>query len=277
MKFTILILATLATFSMALPADTGLKINPAKDGSAAAIFQIPPQFVTMTSIPGPRAGLPQNPIGTAQCTFDLTTNILLLSCIGRYKLFRAGIFESGFIDLQTDTRHYMRYHHIRGQYERINRAFSYHLVMSVIRIMAKDPGDVVSLTVCLCETNNPRRFELLEELQRFTKLKELIFARVAPEEFVDGLPEAPLPFSVTAGFAAMRETHNRSPAHLMWRLMLEILELKEFLKKFAEGHPAFVIPHIRCVVVTDGKVAWEQLFDEHARLSASLLRELISG
>ncbi len=260
-----------------LPSELRLKIW------RRAIRQVPPRLVSITPIPG---SVPENKIwDAANCAPNCQSHFrphresppaLLSACrdarqegLKVYKRFAASIFESGLVDLQKDTLHHVRCHHINVEGARVGaRAFvewwdSERSVIARLAANREDVAEVVSLALCPCEMRDlayaPNLMELVETLQKYTKLRELVFVRLGTKEFVDGLDEQP-PFTCPRQRAAwmyQRTRDFKSPQFLLSCMHIETWEFRKGLERLATHvDPSWIVPSVRIVVVSHGKKVW---------------------
>jgi hypothetical protein len=207
-----------------------------------------------------------------------------------YKLFRTARFSSDYVNLNVDSLHFAECSH-RGKGPNYNIGWNpeAHLVTngkiegSVIAMLAcgaEDVKGITSLAICGCQTSAhsdvwngagswtpDARGILMKELRKYEQLKEILIAHVGTIEFVEGLGrdenarEDGIAEMILKGpdgeYTIERATYRRRL--VIWESIKLAANFKKLLEDISSGEEtAWGVPSIKCVAVTNGKVAWQQ-------------------
>jgi len=212
-----------------------------------------------------------------------------------YSHFSSELFDGGLASISRDTLYHARCHHktVAGEviFGNPSGPFeNWNPNRSVFARLAANPADVteiISLAVCCCQMravpDAPNFNDVVETLQKYKKLNELMFVRRGTEEFVNELKSSQDELGPAddetwirvgpADSSRMRSMRNRSTRGKMWVHMVHAWNFKERLEEvMLNGDDEWKMPRIRCVVIVGGEVAWEQEFGQNVRDKAELLR-----
>lgn len=206
-----------------------------------------------------------------------------------YAPFNSAQHKSRFVDLRADTLLYMPCHHKtlgavdEGKYGVYTDPFDYFWsettdlddrVLSRLAIVPDDVAKITSLMLCICQVREAVRSSKFEKLvrmiQAYKSLKEIIFVQLGGDRYVAGLGSAELGVKdegwlVLAGWHKDERVGDHTARAHMWRLTQWVYEFKMLLGSAIRQEDGASPPNIRCAVLTDGKISWEQEFGANIR------------
>lgn len=142
-------------------------------------------------------------------------------------------------------------------------------VLSQLAIVPDDVTQITSLMLCICQIREAVRSgkyeKLIQTIRAYKSLKEIIFVQLAGAKYAAGLGSVELGVNdegwwVRGGWNEDVFRGEHTAREHMWRHMQWVYEFKMLLDPAIQQEDDASPPNIRCAVLTDGKIAWEQEF-----------------